>query len=111
VLFLDGSSARLTITAHSTCTFSAVVTGRTATGTLNSYGYKIDGVIERGSAAATTAIVGTPVVTVLAEDSAAADATATADTTNGALSITVTAADSTATRWMATVQMNELTYP
>ena len=88
------------------------------TGTTDSAGWQILGVISRGSSASTTALVGTPTVTLLGATSGAISAgwgivgavTVVADTTNGALQVKVTGVASTTINWSATIQTNELGY-
>lgn len=57
--------------------------------------------IVRGSGAGTTAIVGTPTVTQIAASSAlsATSLAITADTTNGALAVTITGVSGPNVRW------------
>jgi hypothetical protein len=87
-----------------------VIAGVTGAG--DSKGWTIEGVIKRGSGAGTTALVGTPTVTSLYADTGAAtwSITATADTTNGGLAITVTGQASTTIRWVAQIRTTEMTY-
>ena len=87
-----------------------IVAGVTGGG--NTKGWTIEGVIKRGSGVGTAAIVGTPVLNVIAQDSGASTWTIsiTADTTNGGLSITVTGQASTTIRWVAKIQTTEMTY-
>ncbi len=89
-LFLDGSSTRMVLPNDTTWTFDCTVVARRTDADGESAGYKLVGVIDRQTNAASTALVGTVTTTVIAEDNAAWDVTATADTTNGALVITVT---------------------
>lgn len=85
----------------STHTFSILVVARRADADGESAGYKIEGVIDRNANAGTTALVGSPTVTVLAEDTAAWNVTATADTANGGLAITVTGEAAKTIHWVA----------
>ena len=87
-----------------------VVAGVTGGG--NTKGWSIEGVIKRGANAASTAIVGTATVTSLYADAGAATwaLTATADTTNGGLAITVTGQAATTIRWVCKIQTTEMTY-
>lgn len=108
LLFDNGTaSAKPKLNDDQTIMFKALVTGRdTATG--NSGAYRVEGVIKRGTGAASTAIVGTVTTTTIAEDVAGWDVTAVADTTNGALDIQVTGAASTTIRWVANVEIVEV---
>jgi hypothetical protein len=87
-----------------------VVAGVTGAG--NTKGWYVEGVIKRGAGVGTTALVGTPSVTSLYADAGAATwaITATADTTNGGLAITVTGQASTTIRWVAQIRTTEMTY-
>jgi hypothetical protein len=87
-----------------------VVAGVTGAG--DTKGWYIEGVIKRGAGVGTTALVGTPTVSSLYADVGAATwaVTATADTTNGGLKITVTGQASTTIRWVAQIRTTEMTY-
>jgi hypothetical protein len=82
------------------------------TGGGNTKGWFIEGVIKRGANAASTAIVGTATVTSNYADAGASTwaVTATADTTNGGLRITVTGQAATTIRWVAQIRTTEMTY-
>jgi hypothetical protein len=82
------------------------------TGGGNTKGWYIEGVIKRGANAASTALVGTPTVTSLYGDAGATTwaVTATADTTIGSLTITVTGQAATTIRWVAQIRTTEMTY-
>ena len=89
--------------------FTATVIGTVKTSGSNLKAFTITGAIKRGAGAGTTALVGTPSVNVDAADAGAATwtALATADTTNGALSISVVGQASTNIRWTCTVVVTE----
>jgi hypothetical protein len=105
-LFLDGIGSRATIPTSTTWSFRALVTGKTAAGA--SAGYQIVGLIE--NIGGTTAFVGVPIVTVLGEDAAAWDCVATADNANDALAVTVTGAAATTIRWVARIDLTQVTF-
>jgi hypothetical protein len=88
-LFIDGSSARLSIIASSVYNFRAQINAIDVT-TLDVKTWEIIGTIKRNAANATS-MVGTPTVTVIAADTAAAnwDARITADDTNESLKVEV----------------------
>jgi hypothetical protein len=88
----------------------SVIAGVTGAG--DTKGWSIEGVIKRGAGVGTTAIVGSATVSSLYADTGAATwaVTATADTTNGGLKITVTGQASTTIRWVAKVETTEMTY-
>ncbi|MBN2391934.1 MAG: hypothetical protein JXR84_14495, partial [Anaerolineae bacterium] len=106
-LFLDGNgtSQRLTIAPGRTVTFDILFSGRTSAG--ESAGYRIEGVIE--NVGGTTALVGTPTVTVLGEDDAAWDVHVLADDTLDALLPQVQGNGETI-RWVATVHTAEVSW-
>ena len=56
----------------------------------------------------TTALVGTPTITVLGEDTAAWDVTISADDTNDALDIQVIGENSKTIRWVGTIRMAQV---
>lgn len=82
------------------------------TGGGDTKGWYIEGVIKRGANAATTAIVGTATVTSNYADAGAStwSVTATADTTNGGLAITVTGQAATTIRWVCQIRTTEMTF-
>jgi hypothetical protein len=104
-LFLDGSTARITIATNRVLTFDILVVGVNTTNG-NSGGYRLAGVIK--NIAGTTSFVGTPNQTILGEDTASWDATVVADNTNDALVIQVTGAAGATIRWVATVRTVEV---
>lgn len=107
-LFLDGTggAARLVLPSNSAWTFDILVTARN-TGAAQAAGYRFVGVIRRTVTAASTTLVGSS-KTVIAEDNAAWDANIVADTTNGALQITVTGVAATTIDWVAVVKTAEV---
>jgi len=97
-------------------TFHGIVSAKN-TATTDVAGWEIKGVIQRtGAATSTVAIVGTPVVTLLAATAGAISAgwgvagnvAVTADTTNGGLGIKVTGAASTTINWNCRLDTAEL---
>lgn len=76
----------------------AVVTGDTKA-------WQVSGALKRGAGAATTALVGTPAVTVVGEDAGATtwDVDLVADTATGSAALEVTGAAGTSIRWEAKV--------
>jgi hypothetical protein len=87
-----------------------VIAGVTGAG--NTKGWYVEGVIKRGGSAAATSLVGTPTVTSSYADAGASawTITATADTTNGGLAITVTGQAATTIRWVAQIRTTEMTF-
>ena len=88
----------------------SVIAGVTGAG--NTKAWTLEGAIKRGAGVGTTAIVGTVTTTIVAADVGAATwtVTATADTTNGGLAITVTGQAATTIRWVAKSETAEMTY-
>jgi len=82
------------------------------TGGGNTSAWKFDAVIKRGATAASTALVAAVTPTLIAQDAGASSWTVavTADTTNGALAVTVTGAAATTIRWVCKLETTEVTY-
>ena len=108
-LFLDGSSLRITIANDTTWAFECLIVGRRTDADNESAAYRITGCIDRNTNAASTALVGTPTVTVISEDTAAWDVDAVADTTNGSLNLRVTGEAAKTIRWVGWVRLVEVT--
>jgi len=89
---------------------ATIIAGVTGGG--NTASWVLQGAIKRGANAASTAIVSTVTSILLAQDSGASTwaVSATADTTNGGLAITVTGQASTTIRWVCKVETTEMTY-
>jgi hypothetical protein len=88
----------------------SVIAGVTGGG--DSKAWSFEGAIKRGATAASTAIVGSVVLNTIAQDAGASAWTIaiTADTTNGAIAVTVTGAAATTIRWVAKIETTEMTY-
>lgn len=82
------------------------------TGGGNTKAWSFEAAIKRGASAATTAIVGAVIKNVVAADAGAAtwDITISADTTNGALAVSVTGQAATTIRWTCRLESTEVTY-
>lgn len=87
--------------------FTARVVARSSA---DSAAYEITGLVTRGANAASTALVGAPTVTVIAESGGATawDVAAVADATNGGLQIQVTGAASTNIKWVVDLETVEV---
>jgi hypothetical protein len=87
-----------------------VVARNTSTGMTGRW--EVKGLIKRGANASSTALVGTTTVTLTNGDNeawiVAGAITITADTTYGALAITVTGAASTTIHWLAKILTTEI---
>lgn len=100
-LFADGSAADISVPSDCTIVFDLLLVARQTDADDVEAGYKLEGVI--GNNAGTTALVGTIGKTVLAEDVAGWDVTATADDANDGLNVLVTGAVGDAVQWVASV--------
>ena len=72
--------------------------------------YEFKGLIKKDATSASAALIGAVTKTVIAESVSAWDAAVTADTSNGALKITVTGAAETVIRWVAFIEMIEVAF-
>jgi len=112
-LTADGAAAsaanQLVLVDALALSFTATVIGTVKTSGSNLKAFTITGAIKRGAGLGTTALVGTPAVNVDAADAGASTwtALATADTTYGALAISVVGQASTNIRWTCTVVVTE----
>ena len=108
----QGASAVATIVTlpdNATYTFDILVTARRTDAADESAGYRLVGVVDRQSGAATTALVGTVTKTVIAEDNAAWDVDVYVDTTLGGFTVQVTGEAGKTIRWVAVVNTAEVT--
>lgn len=103
------SSSTPTLPDASSFGFTATITARAQTSGVSAR-YRIEGLIKRGANAASTAFVGTPVITAIATDSGASAwaVAAIANTTLGGLEIQVTGAASTFIKWTCMLQTEEV---
>jgi len=92
----------------STFCFSIMIVARRADADDESGAYKIEGCIDRNGSAATTAMVGTPVVTVIAEDTAAWDVNVIANSSSGGATIQVTGEAGKTVSWVARCTLVEV---
>jgi hypothetical protein len=104
-LLLDGIDP-LTVEDGRTLAFQIHVAARSDAG--QAAGYEVTGLIE--NVGGTSALVGTPTVTVLGEDDASWDVSVAADDANDALEITATGAAATNIRWVAAVRSAEVKF-
>lgn len=82
------------------------------TGGGNTKAWSFEAAIKRGANAASTAIVGAVIKNIVAADAGAStwDITISADTTNGALAVSVTGQAATTIRWVCRLDSTEVTY-
>lgn len=101
------TSNQVVLPNNGTFDFSVRVVARSSA---DQKSFLITGLITRGANAASTALVGTPTVTTIANSGGASAWTVavSADTTNGCLAITVTGAAATNIKWVADAQTVEV---
>ena len=99
----------LGIPDQTTWLFSALIVARRVDADGESAAYKLEGCVDRQTGANTTALVGAVAKTAIAEDAAAWDVGATADTTNGRLNLLVTGEAGKTINWVARVTLVEVT--
>ena len=107
-----GTSNQLTLsTSNSAISFSGEVVAA-VTGGGDTARWTIAGAIKRGATLASVALVGTPTVTMTHNDAGAGAwvVAVTADTTNGALRVTVTGAAATTIRWVCRLDTTEVRF-
>jgi hypothetical protein len=88
----------------------SIIAGVTGAG--DSKAWTFEGAIKRGANAASTSIIGSVILNVIAQDTGAAswEVAITADTTNGGIAVTVTGAAATTIRWVCKIETTEMTY-
>jgi hypothetical protein len=88
----------------------SVIAGVTGAGATKAW--RFEGAIKRGASAAATSIVGAVTKNIIAADAGAAtwDVSFTADTTNGALAVTVTGQAGATIRWVCKLETTEMTF-
>jgi hypothetical protein len=106
-LFRDGASTQLTFGNNKTWSFQCMVTARRTDATGGNGAWKLEGIIYRDANAASTAILGQVVRTVLSKTNSAWDVVALADTTNGTLTFKVTGEAAKTIKWVASVTIVE----
>lgn len=108
LLFGDGSNTHRAIIANdTTAVFEALIVGRQTDADGNSAAYKIQGSLDNN--ATTVALVGTPVITDIGEDTAGWAVSAEADDTNKSLKLLVTGAIGDAVNWTGQLNIIEVT--
>jgi hypothetical protein len=101
-IYLDGVSKQFTLTKNAVYGFLISVMALKSDGS-KVYHANIEGTIQMGATAATTAFVGNPNITVISDNSSGWSSTVSADTTNGALSLKVTADAASTVKWVASI--------
>jgi hypothetical protein len=108
-IFLSSTNERYVLKDFSVLSFSIEIAAISSV--YDAGGIKISGIIKRGSGAASTAIAGTPIVTV-DSDAALSGITAavSADTTNGSLKLEVQGLVTKTIRWVASMNASLVRY-
>jgi hypothetical protein len=88
--------------------FDLQIIARNTVNDADSKAFTVTGAIRRGVNAAATALIGTPTVTTIASDGSAWTVGVTADTTNGALAITVTGEVGKTINWVCSARTTEV---
>jgi hypothetical protein len=109
--FATSPTGRIVLTNDSSYIFDCDIVARNTATDTETAAYNLKFCIRRGAAAANTALVGTPVVTVIGEDTGTTgwDVGVTADTTNGRPNISVTGEAAKTIRWVANIRMTKVT--
>lgn len=109
-LLVDSSPVtRLELPDNSTWTVKGVVTAHRTDADDGHAGYEFSCVIYRGSGAATTAIQGSVIKSVISESNPTWDINITADSTNGSLRVSVKGETGKTIRWLAFIETVEVT--
>lgn len=106
-MFLDGSSARLTLPNNTTWAFWGIIAGRRAGATEQSGWWQIEGVIKKDATVGSTTLLSSS-DNLKYRDNANWTTALAADTTNGALKLTVTGDTSNNVNWVAFVRVVEI---
>lgn len=103
-----GTDNQLIVPSDTSIFFTVRVTARVSNS--NSSAWEIKGLIKKDATNASTAFIGTPTKTLIAQTAGAAawDCSVIADTTNGALSVNAIGVAATAIRWGATITTSEV---
>lgn len=104
-----GSMGTIALPNDSTYAFSMLIVARRSDADGESAAYRIEGCIDRNGSAATTALVGSPVVTVIAEDNPAWNVGVIANSSSGGISVQVTGEAAKTIRWVARCTLVEVT--
>jgi hypothetical protein len=102
------TNIRMVLQNNNTIGFTGLITAKQS-GSTNAACWKVEGMITRGASAAATTLV-TSTVTAISNAPAWTTPAFSADTTNGALILTVTGVAATNIRWSARVDTEEVIY-
>lgn len=103
-----GTNNQVVLSNNATYRFKGVIVGRQS-GSTNTAAWDIEGLIVRGTSAATT-VLNVSTVTLVENSPAWGTPTLAADTTNGALRVQVTGAAATNIQWVCTIETTEVIY-
>ena len=107
-IFLDGVSARLTVSQNITIAFTITFASRRADSNGEGAVFEIRGGINKGTTAMSTRIIGVLSKTIVSVDNPLWDVNVTADTSVGALRIFVKGEDFKTIRWVAHIKTVEI---
>lgn len=109
--FLTGlANARATLPNNATWEVRALIVAKTSAGA-KTMAWEWFGVIHKAATAASTAVLGTPTLTLIADPNTAGwSVEFSADTTNGALKLAVTGGASDSIRWAATLHIIQIVF-
>ena len=107
-LLAPADDSRLVLPNLAAWVFDGWIVNRKTSGTSDACGYHIEGCIRREATAASTALVGSVVKTVLGEVDSGYDVTVTADTTNGSLKVEAVGVAGDVTNWVATIVITQV---
>jgi hypothetical protein len=105
---VPSATNQLILQNNNAMTFTGTLVGK-QTASTNCVGWKLEGLIVRGTTAAST-VVKSVIITPIDNTAGWGVPTLTADTTNGGLAVTVTGLAATSIRWVATLETSEVIY-
>jgi hypothetical protein len=107
---IDVPTTRIILSNDTTYIFNCDIAARDTANDATSAAWNLTFAIRRGTNAASTTLIGTPISTSIGVDTGAATWTVgvTADTTNGRPNISVTGAAATTIRWIANVRITKV---
>lgn len=103
-----GTNNQVVLSNNATYRFKGVIVGRQS-GSTNTAAWDIEGLIVRGTSAATT-VLNVSTVTLVQNSPAWGTPTLAADTTNGCLQVQVTGAAATNIQWVCRIETTEVIY-
>jgi hypothetical protein len=107
-IFLDGSSIDYIVPGSTVVTFEVLISCINTAVTGAGGGFKLTGVVYKGTTAASVALIGSPSLTILGRSPSGLTAAAQVNTSTGALQIMVTGVASTTYHWVAKLTVIEV---